>query len=329
MSLYGFVYGFASVAGQIGEGLDHDSALRAGLALDLFDQRSHRYFGIPRCLVLCAREPPCGSRSRIDGIGVTLLLLVIALIIIPLTQGREAGWPAWTFLSLAGSIPTLGLFLLAEFRLQRNKGDPLVDLNLFRNPVFSMGLILAFCFYCDSVFFLTYGIYLQRGLHWSPLEAGVAIFPFGVGSILGPLFSPGLVRRLGNRILTVGFGLLTAGCATAAAALVDTMQPTPPFYLGLLFAGMGHGIVLPSVVRIVIGEIEPAKAGLASGVVTSMLQIGSAFGAHRDQWRFLSRLSTESALPDYVHAYQVVLGILSVLFLACTGLSTKLAHRQS
>lgn len=166
-----------------------------------------------------------------------------------------------------------------EYRLKQKGGDPLVDLNLFRNPVFSIGLILAFCFYCDSVFFLTYGIYLQNGLHWSPLEAGVAIFPFGIGSIIGPLLSPGLVRRIGNHILTVGFALLTAGFAISGVALFHAIEPNLLFYIGLLFAGMGHGIVLPSVVRIVIGEIEPAKAGLASGVVTSMLQIGSAFGA--------------------------------------------------
>lgn len=329
MSLYGFVYGFASVAGQIGGGalitirpfgLDWPSIFLINVPIGTL-----AFLGAWR-FVPESRPAAC---ERIDGTGVTLLLLFIALIIIPLTQGREAGWPAWTVMSLAGSIPTLGLFLLAEFRLQRNGGDPLVDLNLFRNPVFSMGLILAFVFYCDSVFFLTYGIYLQRGLLWSPLEAGVAILPFGVGSILGPLFSPGLVRRLGNRILTVGFGLLTVGFATAAAALVDTMKPTPPFYGGLLLAGMGHGIVLPSVVRIVIGEIEPAKAGLASGVVTSMLQIGSAFGATAISGVFFSRLPQESALPDYVHAYQVVLGILSVLFVVCTGLSMKLANRQS
>ena len=329
MSLYGFVFGIASVAGQLGGG--------ALITLKPFglDWQSIFLINVPvgtLALIGAWRFVPenkPASRARVDIVGVALISTFLALVIYPLTQGREAGWPRWTLVCFALSVPVLLLFLLAERRLERRGGDPLVDLHLFRNPVFSIGLILAFCFYCDSVFFLTYGIYLQGGLHWSALASGVAILPFGVGAVLGPLLSPALVRRVGSHVLTVGFLLLAVGFGLSGIALIHALSPNVPFYVGLLLAGMGHGTVLPSVVRIVIGEIEPAKAGLASGVVTSMLQIGSAFGATAISGAFFSVLAVQRTPIGYVHAYQTGIAIASVLFVACVGLSALLVARQT
>jgi EmrB/QacA subfamily drug resistance transporter len=329
MSLYGFVFGIASVAGQLGGG--------ALITLKPFglDWQPIFLINVPvgtLALIGAWRFVPENrpeQRARIDVNGVLLLSVFLALVIYPLTQGREAGWPTWTFVCFGLSVPVFLLFLAAERRLDARGGDPLVDLHLFRNPVFSIGLVLAFCFYCDSVFFLTYGIYLQSGLHWTAWASGVAILPFGMGAILGPLLSPELVRRVGSHVLTVGFGLLAVGFGISGLALFHELTPRTWFYFGLLLAGMGHGTVLPSVVRIVIGEIELAKAGLASGVVTSMLQIGSAFGATAISGAFFSVLSNGTSPADYVRAYQAGIGIASVLFVACVILSIVLAGRQA
>jgi MFS family permease len=107
------------------------------------------------------------------------------------------------------------------------------------------------------------------------------------------------------------------------------VEPGPLFYAGLLLAGMGHGIVLPSVVRIVIGEVGPAQAGLASSVVTSMLQIGSAFGATAISGAFFSVLSAGTSAADYAHAYQVSIAIVAALFVGCVGLSMVLASTRA
>ena len=329
MSLYGFIYGFASVVGQIGGG--------ALITLRPFGLGWQSIFLINLpvgCLALLGAwhfvpENRPARSARIDAVGVVLLSAFMAMVVYPLTQGREAGWPAWTLISLGASVPVFAVFLLMEYQLKLKGGDPLVDLSLFGNPIFSIGLVLAFCFYCDSVFFLTYGIYLQNGLRFSPFAAGIAIFPFGAGSILGPLLSPLLVRRVGNRILVIGFALLAAGFATSGGALFRGVEPGPLFYAGLLLAGMGHGVVLPSVVRIVIGEVEPAQAGLASSVVTSMLQIGSAFGATAISGAFFSVLSAGTSAADYAHAYQVSIAIVSALFVGCVGLSMVLASTRA
>lgn len=329
MSLYGFIYGFASVVGQIGGG--------ALITLRPFGLGWQSIFLINVPVGILALigawrfvpENRAGRGARIDMRGLLLLTIFIALVIYPLTQGREAGWPVWTLVSFATSIPVLLLFLFVEHRVKLGGGDPIVDLGLFTNPVFSIGLVLAFCFYCDSAFFLTYGIYLQDGLQWSPLVAGVAILPFGAGSILGPLLSPGLVRRLGNHILTAGFACLGAGFAISAGALLHASQPDALFYAGLALAGIGHGIVLPSVVRIVIGEIEPAKAGLASGAVTTLLQMGSAFGATAISGVFFSALSKGTSPENYANAYEAGAGILSMLCAGCVVLSFVLVAQHA
>ena len=93
------------------------------------------------------------SRPKIDLLGVLLLSLLLGSIIYPLTRGREAGWPAWTIISFATSIPLLALFIWFEGWLAKVGGSPLVDLKLFKNRTFVAGLAMAFLFYCISVFF--------------------------------------------------------------------------------------------------------------------------------------------------------------------------------
>jgi hypothetical protein len=68
-------------------------------------------------------------------------------------------------------------------------------------------------------FFRTFGIYLQSGLGWTSLASGIGILPFALGFFAGTLRSARLYARIGNHILTVGFGLLAGGFATTAGAL--------------------------------------------------------------------------------------------------------------
>lgn len=326
MSLYGFVYGFASVAGQIGGGLL--------VTLHPFGLGWQSIFliNVPVGALALAgawRFVPESRAARTadnDWIGLLLLSAFFALVVYPLTQGREAGWPLWAWALLAASVPALAAFVFSQHRANRAGQVPLVELALFRNPVFSVGLALAFCFYCDSAFFLTYGIYLQSGLGWSALAAGAAVFPFGAGSILGPLCSPAIVRRIGNHVLTAGFAALAFGFAATAAASLRVV-PGGLFYAGLVVAGVGHGLVLPNVVRIVIGEIAPDKAGLAGSIVTSMLQIGSAFGATAIGGVFFSVAAQGADAARYASAYRDSIAIVATLFAACIVIAALMTGR--
>jgi EmrB/QacA subfamily drug resistance transporter len=328
MSFYGFVFGLSSIAGQLGGG-----ALITYHPFGL-DWRIIFLINIPVGLVAFfgtwkfVPESQPAVRTGVDLKGVALLSLLLLLIIYPMTHGREAGWPAWTFMMFALSLPVLALFIATERGIERTGGHPLVDLQLFRNPAFAIGLVLAFLFYCESAFFLTYGIYLQTGLHWTPLESGIAIMPFAAGFIVGPLLSPVVVRHVGAHILTLGFSMLAVGLSITTWAAGQSALPDPIFYASLVCAGIGHGLVLPSLMRIVLAEVVPEKAGLASGVVSSTLQIGAAFGTAAISGAFFSVLDLRVTPEAYAQAFQFCIGITAVLLVACIGLSMLLVWHQ-
>ncbi|MBB2927661.1 MFS transporter [Paraburkholderia silvatlantica] len=262
--------------------------------------------------------------------GTLLLSLFLLMLVYPLTRGRESGWPLWMRVCLAGSLPMLGLLLRVEWRSLVNGKDPLLDVRLFRNPVIALGLVLAFLFYTMSAFFLTYGIYLQGGLHWTPLASGLGILPFGIGFLSSPLLMPRLVHRFGGyRVLTLGYLLLAGGLAIAAG-LAGVAQPGAGFYLGLAAIGIGQGLILPSVVRIVLAEVEPERAGTASGMVTATLQIGAAVGAATLGGLFFSTLGAAPGMTDYAHAFRTTMFALVAILLPCALLSMALGplHRR-
>ncbi|SEF06204.1 drug resistance transporter, EmrB/QacA subfamily [Burkholderia sp. WP9] len=328
MSLYGFVFGLSSIVGQLGGG-----ALITYHPFGL-DWRIIFLINIPIGIAAFigtwkfVPENQPATRTGIDVKGVALLSAVLLLIIYPMTHGREAGWPAWTFVMFALAVPAFALFVVAERRVERGGGHPLVDLQLFRNRAFALGLVLAFLFYCNSAFFLTYGIFLQTGLHWTPLASGIAIMPFAIGFVVGPLTSPAVVKRIGGHVLTLGFSMMTLGFTVTGWSATQSATPDLLFYCGLVCAGVGHGLLLPSIMRIVLLEVVPEKAGLASGVVSSTLQIGSAFGTAAISGAFFGALGGRAAPGAYAHAFQISLAINALLMCACIGLSVLLVRHQ-
>lgn len=331
MSFYGFVFGLSSIVGQLGGGalityhpfgLDWRIIFLINIPIGVA-----AFFGTWKFVP----ENQPATRTGLDMKGVALLSAVLLLVIYPMTHGREAGWPAWTFAMFALAVPAFALFVATEKRVERGGGHPLVDLQLFRNRAFALGLVLAFLFYCNSAFFLTYGIYLQTGLHWTPLASGIAIMPFAIGFVIGPLTSPAVVKRIGGHVLTLGFSMMTLGFTITGWAASEAAAPDLAFYAGLVCAGVGHGLLLPSIMRIVLLEVAPEKAGLASGVVSSTLQIGSAFGTAAISGAFFGALGGSGAGPTpaaYAHAFQLSLAINAVLMFVCIGLSVLLVRHQ-
>jgi MFS family permease len=328
IGLYGSVFGLASIVGQ----------LFGGVLITLhplgLTWQSIFLINVPIGIVALLGalrflpEAKPSSQPKVDLTGVFLLSLLLGSIIYPLTRGREAGWPAWTFISFAASIPLLVLFIWFEGWLAKVGGSPLVDLKLFKNPTFAAGLAMAFLFYCISVFFLTFGIYLQSGLGWTCLASGIGILPFAFGFFAGTLRSAKLYAQMGNHILSVGFGLLACGFATTAGVLHAGFGPGIVFYLGLVCAGVGQGLLQPSTVRIVLTEVEPEQAGLAAGVVTSILQVGSAVGVAAVGSVFFTVLGQQNGSRPYGNAFASALTVAAFLQVLGMLLATKMNHRR-
>jgi hypothetical protein len=132
-----------------------------------------------------------------------LLSAALALLVYPLVEGREQGWPAWTYAMLAGSLWMFALFARYEARLARRGGAPLIDVHLFVEGDFSLGMLVTLGIYLNSSFFLTYAVYLQNGLQQSSLQAGIATVPFTIGFFVGSMLASRVIDTLGRRALTL------------------------------------------------------------------------------------------------------------------------------
>jgi protein-S-isoprenylcysteine O-methyltransferase Ste14 len=126
----------------------------------------------------------------------------------------------------------------------------------------------------------------------------------------------------------MGFAMLACGFALTGWSATRAALPDMPFYAGLVLAGIGQGLILPSIVRIVLAEAEPQKAGLAAGVVASTLQIGAAFGTAAIGGVFFSVLSGRSTPEDYARAFGHSLTINAILMVVCVVLSVAMVRRQ-
>ena len=128
------------------------------------------------------RESRSPKASRLDLGGVALGSAGLFLLVFPLVQGREAGWPWWAFVCLALSVPTLAAFVWYERRVAAAGGSPLVELGLFRDRLFVDGLLTTLVFYGGlSAFFLSFTLFLQDGMRLTPAQAGLIFTPFAVG----------------------------------------------------------------------------------------------------------------------------------------------------
>lgn len=317
MGWFGMVYGIAAVLGQVGGG--------ALVSQDLLGLGWRAVFlvNLPIGLLALAGSAWCLPESQapggasIDLPGTGLLSVTLGLCIYPLTRGRELGWPAWTWACLAGAALLVPVFVAVERQRERRGLEPLVAMSLVAQPVVALGLVLAFLFYSVSAFFLAFGLYVQGGLGWNPLEAGLAILPFGLGFLVAPLALPRLIARHGAyATLGAAFLLLAAGLAAAGALATPATLPWG-LRLALLVAGLGQGLALPSLLRMVLAEVAPARAGMASGLVTSSLQVGAAVGAAVIGGLFFASLGARPDAAAYAHAFSRTLRALGTLFTGC------------
>ena len=316
LGLYGATFGLANIVGQILGGL-LVSAHPFG-----FTWQAIFLINIPIGLAALAGsllflgDSRADHAQRLDVGGVALLSVTLGLLVYPLVEGRESGWPASMIVMLVLAPLVLFAFVGFERRVALRRGSPLVDISLFRAPGFAIGVAMALIFYTLSSFYLTFSVYLQGGLHLTPLDAGLRTLPFGVGYFVASFAAADIMQRLGPRALTLGFFVQVLGFGSVALAVMGPLAG----YLGaaLVVAGVGFGIVMPSVIKAVIGGIDPRHAGLASGIVISTFQIGAALGVAVIGGVFFSVLGSGQGLAAHAHAFGVALGC-NVALLAVGG----------
>ncbi|MET8562031.1 MFS transporter [Streptomyces flaveolus] len=281
MSLYGATAGLSMVAGQILGGVL--------VAADIAGTGWRAVFlvNVPVVvlgLVLAARFVPETRSQRpepVDGPGTALLAVSLLTLLAPLTEGRAAGWPLWTLLSLAAFPFAAGAFWLVERRADRSGRTPLVPPSLFRVPSMRRGLELMVPFSIGfSGFMFVIALALQQGAGLGPVPAGLALAPMAVAFLLVSLAGPRLIARFGTRVVTAGSVLQGVGVLLIVLAAwrdwprLDIVSLLP----GAAVAGAGQALQLPNIMRLVMSEVPPARAGVGSGVMVTTQQSALALG---------------------------------------------------
>jgi hypothetical protein len=172
LAFYGATFGLANICGQVLGGVlvsMHPFRL-AWQAIFLINVPIGVAAFVAGLLFLSDSRAPHAQRLGVGG--VILLSLTLGLLVYPLIEGRERGWPIWIVGGLVASPLALLAFIRFEACLSARGGDALVALHLLRNRDFAIGLAMALVFYMRSSFYLTFAVYLQNGLHMSPLAAG-------------------------------------------------------------------------------------------------------------------------------------------------------------
>jgi EmrB/QacA subfamily drug resistance transporter len=235
---------------------------------------------------------------KLDVGGVALISLALASFVLPLVEGPSFGWPLWMVALLVLSVPFLALFVLYErWRIARG-GYPLINVHLFTQRSFSVGLPLTIVFYTtlSGLFFLL-AVFLQDGLGLTPLTAGLTFTAIGTGFILASLACTRLVPRLGRHILSLGYALDVVGYALAILLLhefgmtITLSELAVPLFL----IGLGNGFGLSPLIGIVLAGVKFEDAGQASGVLSTAIQIGNTVGVAAYGLLFFGLLHLSSA----------------------------------
>lgn len=320
--LFGTVIGTSSFAGNVLGGLLVNANV-AGLSW-----RPIFLVNLPIgvMVVLAASKYVSETRSpkarRLDVPGVAIMTLGLALLLYPIIQGREAGWPAWAFVSIAASLPTFILFVQWERRVTARGGSPLVELSLFHDRAFVVGLFSGVCFFSGAAaFFLISTVFLQNGLGYSARDAGLSFMSFAIAFLGSSLGSMRLQPKLGSRIINLGAALMITGLGlllwlTAWRGAALTGIDLAPV---LLIYGTGQGFVMPTLISTILINIKGHDAGSASGVLSTVQQVSFATGVAVIGTVFFSSLGHANTTAAFIAAlrtaFSVNMCLLAVTFI--------------
>ncbi|MEU6448235.1 MFS transporter [Streptomyces sp. NPDC047065] len=292
-------------------------------------------------LVLGSRfitESKAPRALRLDLVGVALVTLGMLMLVYPLTRGEELDWPLWGFLSMAGSLVVLAVLVAYERRKSARDGSPLVELSLFRVKSFAAGIAVQTVFgIALGVFFLVWTLYMQVGLGWTALRAGVTGVPFSIAvSVAAGVSVQLLVPRFGRKVLQAGALVMAAGVllyiweSERYGLGIASWQMALP----LTVMGVGMGLIVAPLTDAVLSQVPREHAGAASGLINTVQQMGNALGLGLVSVVFFGTMSDHLAParlgPAYADAFQNALGwvagVMAVIFLLMFALPKRPAQ---
>jgi EmrB/QacA subfamily drug resistance transporter len=312
--LYGAMLGFASAIGLVLGGALTDA--------DLFgwSWRSVFLINIPVALISLVatirvvpetNDPEAG---RPDVLSAVLLAGAVVALAYPLLEGRTLGWPAWVWLVFAAGVAGLIALGIVEDRRRRSRVAPLLRTRLLRIPAFSAGLVVLLAFSAGMQgFFLVFAVWIQAGMGFSPLAAGLTALAFSIGSfLLAPMAVP-LAQKYGRLVLCFGGVAMALGMlgVVLGAGHVGHASDPWPIVPGLVMAGVGLSLLVIPLANVVAAAVPHEVASGAGGIFSTAQQLGGAVGVAVVGTVFFSRVEDHSLTSAFKHSAPVVMALFA------------------
>jgi EmrB/QacA subfamily drug resistance transporter len=219
-------------------------------------------------------ESKAEQAHRLDLPGLALSTISIATLTWALIEGGSRGWISSSILAAfaVAALSAVG-FLLVEHR----SDDPMVDIALFRNRVFSGGIValMLWAFGLFGIYFFT-SLYLQNVLGFSPTKAGLAFVPMAAFMVAGAIASEQLGHRLGEHRL-VGPAMALMGIGIASVALLGAHTQFIDLMPSFAMIGIGGGLTTPLTAS-VLSVMPEQQAGIASGLFNASRELAGLLG---------------------------------------------------
>ena len=303
---------------------------------------------VPVGLAVLALTPkllPKGVKQKgnIDYTGALSITGALVLLVYAIVTANDIGWMSVQTISL---LSIAGLMFALFLTIQRRKKEPLIPLNIFRIPnllASNIAMALLEASWIPMWFFLN--LYLQQVLNYGPFESGLALLPMTVViMVLMISTTPRLMSRFGiKRNLVIGLGLLAAGIAMFTLTPSNSSEKNTAYTFMLyvlpasLIAALGMSLAYIPVLTAAISNAHKEQTGLASGLVNTSYQIGSALGlaiivaVASNQTETLDNIGLPSieALNGGFHSAFIVGAIISIIATAVVVIGLKMRMKMN
>jgi EmrB/QacA subfamily drug resistance transporter len=316
--VFGPVMGLAAVLGPvIGGGL---------VDLDVFGSSWRAIFlvNVPLGLAAIAAGrrylpdvAPATPDARPDVASVLLAMAGGVALVYPLIEGREHGWPAWSFAMLAAGVITLCAFAARQARRVRQGRSPLVEPSILRRRPYVAGLAVVVGFIgAMGGMMIALNVMFQTGLGFTPLACGVATIAIPLAAIAGSITSSVTLARLGRRTMHIGIVVMAIGLALVDLVLRSSGGGVSAWDLAapLAVTGFGMGMVFVPMFDVILAGVAPHQLGSASGLLESVQQLAMSLGIAAVGTVLFDRLGLSHDAAAFVsaadHGLLVAIGFL-------------------